>query len=164
MASVFKPTYTKPIPPAAEIVTIKGKPHARLKRRGRTLTVPLTDDGTKLLIERKQWHVRYRDADGRWVTVKGYTDRQATDQLAAELVRRAERKEQGLIDPFEEQRRRPLAEQLADYRAALEGKGNAAGYVGLVFGRLNAVAGDCGWKTLTDLSLAQAQEWLSRQR
>ncbi len=30
MASIYKPTYTKPIPPGAEIVTRKGQPHARL--------------------------------------------------------------------------------------------------------------------------------------
>src|SRR5262245_55579050 len=110
MASIFKPKYTKPIPPGAQIVTRNGKPQARFQRRGKTVVAPLTEDGTKLLLERRQWHVRYKNADNQWQTVRGYTDYKATEQLAGDLERRAARQQQGWIAPNEHHVRLPLLE------------------------------------------------------
>ena len=46
MASIYKPTYTKPMPPDAAIVTRKGRPHARFRNRnGKLRTEPLTKNG-----------------------------------------------------------------------------------------------------------------------
>ena len=44
----------------------------------------------------------------------GYTDRKATDQLAAELERRAARQAEGLIDPYEDHRKRPLLDHMEE--------------------------------------------------
>jgi hypothetical protein len=84
--SLFKPTYTKPIPEAAEIVTKEGKRFARFSDpRGRKVLAPLTEDGTKILLESRKWYVKYKDAAGVERKKPGYTDRGATEQLAANL-------------------------------------------------------------------------------
>src|SRR5262249_14762030 len=95
---------------------------------------------------------------------RGYTDRAATEQLMAELERKAARREQGLVDPFEHHRKRTLSDHLADFRSALAAKGNSAAYVSLVDGRLRALAAGCGWRLLDDLSATQAEVWLASQR
>lgn len=46
----------------------------------------------------------------------------ATEQLAAELERKASRVRAGIIVPAEEHARRPLADHLNDYAAALEAR------------------------------------------
>ncbi len=70
----------------------------------------------------------------------------------------------GMADPYEAHRKRPLADHLSDFRTALSAKGNSPRYVALVLGRVQAVADDCGWQTLNDLSASQADEWLAWQR
>jgi hypothetical protein len=60
----------------------------------------------------------------------------AAQQILAEKVKQAERARAGLSDPqLEEQRERPLAEHLADFRAALESRDKAPRYVDLVVSR-----------------------------
>ena len=87
MASIYKPTYTKPIPPGAEIVTRKGTRYARVRdRRGKLRSEPLTKDGTKLLVEQKKWRIEYADANGIRQRVAGYTDRKATESKALNLL------------------------------------------------------------------------------
>jgi excisionase family DNA binding protein len=164
MARVFKPTYPKPVPTGAKIVNIDGRPHARFRRGGKAVTAPLTEDGTRVLLETRKWYVEVRDAAGVLKKVAGFTDKEATQQLAAELERRAARQQVGLVDPYEVHRRRPLAEHLIDFQTALRAKGNSPDYVELVVSRLRALADGCGWRTLDGLSASQAEEWLDRQR
>jgi hypothetical protein len=160
MARVFKPTYPKPLPADAKIVEHDGRLHARFKdRRGQTVLAPLTEDGQKVLLETRMWYVEYRDANGVLRKVPGFTDRKATDQLAADLEKKAAREIVGLSDPrAEEHIRRPLPEHLTDFRTALEAKGNSPAYVRLVLGRLEAVTAACGWLTVKDVDAEQANE------
>ena len=66
MGFVFKPTWTAPIPQGAERFQKKGAWFARwVNTRGKTVTAPLTEDGTKVLKEAKTYSGRYRDADGK---------------------------------------------------------------------------------------------------
>ena len=83
MASIFRRTYTRPIPPGAEIVTRKGERRARWKdKRGRTKTAPLSEDGREIVLEYRSWYSCYEGANGRRITVKGFPDCEATEQLA----------------------------------------------------------------------------------
>src|SRR5947209_3999988 len=109
MARLFRQPYTKPIPPGAEFITLKGKPHARfVGEDGRAVTAPLTRKGDRIRLLSAKWYVEYRDASGVVQRKPGYTDRKATEQLAAKLERHAARQAEGLLDPFEEHRKRPL--------------------------------------------------------
>jgi hypothetical protein len=90
MASVFRQTYKRPVPPGADIITRKGERLARWKdRRGRTQTAPLSEDGRQVVLEYRCWYIAYQDHTGKRVVEKGYTDRQATEQRARDLERGA---------------------------------------------------------------------------
>src|SRR5262245_49907827 len=99
MASVFKPTRPFKLPVDAILVESEGKPHVHLTERGRSVYYPLTKDGAKYLRPAKRWYVEYRDHNGYLRREKGFTDKKATEALATELERTAERKRVGLIDP-----------------------------------------------------------------
>ena len=91
-------------------------------------------------------------------------DHSRSKQLLNKLLTDATMRRHGIGDPYAEHKRKPLADHLADFRAALSAKGNTEDYIALVSGRLDALAGGCGWQTLDDLSASQAEEWLARQR
>src|SRR5262249_41555828 len=80
------------------------------------------------------------------------------------LVRKAELGKVGIGDPFEEHRKRPLAEHLADYHRELEARGNAPRYVALVASRLADLASGCGFVFIPDLSASRHMDWLADLR
>src|SRR3954453_4304439 len=107
MASLFKPTYTKVNPRTGQKETRKSR----------------------------KWYVKYRDADGIVRRVPGFTDKEATRQLASKLERGTELARVGIFDPFEAHRKRPLSEHLVEFESHLRDKGNGENHVKLVAGR-----------------------------
>lgn len=53
--------------------------------------------------------------DGTPKLVEGYTDKGASQQLGAKLEPAKAQGEQGLVDPFKQHPKRPLAEHVADW-------------------------------------------------
>ncbi len=166
MASLYKPTVTRPLPPDAAVVTHKGKPHVRLKdQRGREVFHPLTADGSRYRAKASKWYGKLKDANGKWVPVKLDTaDKQAAQAKLNKLAAVAERKRLGLFDPQEEHVRRPLADHLADYAAALTAKGDTGQHVTLTRQRLTALFAGCGCVFLADADAARVAEWLTALR
>ena len=82
--------------------------------------VPKGTPGAKRVREKsKTFRGRYRGADGKPRTASLCDDQDAAETMLSELVKRAKREAAGDIDPFEDHRKRPLAEHLADFvRAA----------------------------------------------
>ena len=96
MARIFRQTYTKPTPECAEIFTRKGKKYARFKdRKGKTIIAELSKDGNLIIRETAKWYIEYKGNDGTMKRVAGYTDKIATEQKAAEIVRQEERVHSG---------------------------------------------------------------------
>src|SRR5262245_2349517 len=60
----------------------------------------------------------------------------AAQQLLADLVKKVELGRAGISDPFEEHRKRRLAEHLTDFEADLRAKGNKPKQVRLKIGRI----------------------------
>lgn len=99
MATVFRPTVTKPIPGGAEIVNVGGVRCARWKKRGgKTVTCPLTPDGLKCRYQGENYHIRYTDHTGKQVTAKGPKSLPEAKAMAARLEAAADRIRCGL-DP-----------------------------------------------------------------
>jgi hypothetical protein len=103
MASIYRPSYTRTDPKTGKIIRSK----------------------------LKKWYVKYRDADGIIQRVPGFTNKEATRALAVELERKAARLASGLADPTEDQRKRPLADHLAEWHTDLIGRGNTAKHADL---------------------------------
>src|SRR5215471_6233896 len=133
MASIFRPTYTKIDPKT-------GKKHKR---------------------KAKKYYAQYRDHDGIVRRKPGYTDKEATRQLAARLEKEAARKETGLIDRFEEHRKRPLADHVEDYRRFLASKGNTAEHIQVTCARISKINEACGFAHISDLAELPVAEWLA---
>ena len=164
MPKPFKVFSTRPLPDAAEVVQHEGKPHVRMKDRGRSVLYPLTKDGRGYLRPSKCWYFETRDASGTVKRVKGFADLKATEQLAAETERKASRVKVGLIDPAEEHARRPLVDHLADYAAVLRAKGDTEGHVSHTVQRLKAMFAGCKFGFVSDIDSARVAEWLTALR
>jgi excisionase family DNA binding protein len=164
MPKPFRLHSTRPLPADAVIVTKDGKPHVRMKDRGRTVLYPLTKDGRGYLRPSKVWYYKLRLADNTVVRKKGSTDFQATQQEATDAERRVARQKAGIIDPPEEHARRPLIEHLAPYAAALEAKGNTPKHVRETVARIDTVLAGCGFVKLADVDAARVSHWLNDLR
>src|SRR5262245_48283253 len=110
MPKPYKLFSTRPLPPDAEPVDVDGRPHVRIKDRGRAVVYKLTKDGRSFLKPSRAWHFDIRDANGTVRRVKGFADLRASEQYAADLARKAERVRSGFTDPAEEHARRPLTD------------------------------------------------------
>lgn len=137
MASIYKPTYTKPIPPGAEIVTRKGQRYARYRdRRGKLRTELLTKTGKRLLMKNQFYWAKFTDAQGieaphplRLPNGEGVTDKSVAQELLREVLQRVEREAAGLTDPFVEAASTPMRTVLGRYLRHLRRKGCGRSHV-----------------------------------
>ncbi len=90
MAHLFKVKTTKFLPKNAEIVTKDGEKFVRLKRGGHFTLHPLAPGGKRYTQESRKWYIQYKDSEGVWQRVPGFTDEDATAQRAAELFNPAQ--------------------------------------------------------------------------
>src|SRR5262245_17851258 len=163
--SASKRAMTKPIPEGAEIITVKGKPHARfLDDDGRRVTAPLTKKGDCIRLKSAKWYGEYRDADGILHREPLSTDRVAAQQMLAERVKKAELGRAGIIDPFEAHRKRPLAEHLDEWEAALLAGGATAKHVRQTVACARRALDACGVVFMGDLSASRVQQYLAGLR
>ena len=120
MGSVYRQTYTKPFPPSAEIVTVKGKKFARVKpKRGKANLFPITtgkDGEPRIVCESATFVAKYRDGGGHVVKVStGCREEDAARSVLGKLERRAELVKSKVITPAEDATADHLAEPLADH-------------------------------------------------
>ncbi len=164
MPKPFKLSSTRPLPPDAELIDHEGRPHVRMKERGRAVLFALTKDGRNYLRPSKCWYFKCRDRHGTVRRIKGFGDLKATEQLAAEMERKASRVRSGFTDPAEEHARRPLAEHLKDYAGHLEAKGNVAVHNRATVSKISAMLSGCGFAFLSDVDPGKVSTWLAELR
>lgn len=136
MSNLFKPSYTK----------VDRKTGQKSRRKSR------------------KWYGQFTDPDGEVHRVPLCNDKTAAQALLNEHVRKAERKMAGLIDPFEEHRKRPLVDHLEDFRRSLDVKENTGKHVQQTHSRLTKLCEGCQFRTLKDLSASKAADWLADKR
>ena len=146
MASVYRPTVIRYLNAQGQQVP-KGTPGAKRVRE-----------------KSKTFRGRYRGADGKTRTASLCDDQDGAETMLNELVTRAKREARGDIDPFEDHRKRLLAEHLEDFREFLESKGNTASHVALTVNRVSAAFEGSGFKGLADLNAGRVANWLSDRR
>jgi integrase len=73
------------------------------------------------------WYYRFTDENGRKVERKGYTDRRATEQLAATVEQKVSLVAAGLVNPqdiaYQNHAARPLVDHIDDWEAGLRAQG-----------------------------------------
>jgi len=164
MPKPFKPTRPFPLPPDAEIVERDGRPHVRMKERGRTVFYPLSKDGRQYLKLARCYYFDIRDENGVVRRVKGSTDKAVTEQMIADWQRRIERRKLGYADPAEEHATRPLLDHLKDYTEHLEAKGNVAAHTKATVSKIAAIIKGCGFTFPRDLDAGKVSGWLTALR
>jgi hypothetical protein len=80
------------------------------------------------------------------------------------LVRKAELGKSGIADPFAEHRKRPLAEHLDEWEAALLASGATAKHVNQTVASVRRVLDGCGFVFMADLSGSRVQQFLADLR
>ncbi len=170
MGTVYRKTFTKPVPPSAETFTRKGQRFARWKdRKGKTRTAPLTtgkDGADRLTLESPYYVAKYRNGAGIVVEEStGCRDETAARSVLADLERRAELIKAGVMTAAEsavsEHQGKPLAEHFGAFDEHLRAKGVTRIHredTGRYLGRL---AADCSFARLADLDGEALEKWLA---
>jgi len=172
MGTVFKKTFTKPLPAGAELFTREGQQFARwkdTKGKNRKALVTASKDGhARILIEAKTYTAKYRDGGlvVREVST-GCRDEQAARSVLAELERRAELVKAGVMTPQEDQiadhQAIALAEHFDGFEATLRSKGVTDAHRKETRRCLDRLATECMFRRLSDLKRGTLEKWLTQE-
>lgn len=132
---------------------------ANLYKKPIIVTDPKT--GKKVKRKSKKWWGRYRDEFGMEKRVPLATDKTAAQTMLNERVKKAEQRQAGIIDRFDEHRKRPIGEHVADFEKHMTAKGNSPEQVKLVAVRCRRIIAACGATRYGDLSASRVQGFLA---
>jgi integrase len=110
------------------------------------------------------WYVDYKTADATRKRVKGFKDKAATAQLAAELERKAELARTGIIDRYAEDRKKPLKQHLEDFHQSLLAKGGTVAHAKQTKNRAEQIINRCKFAIWTDISASKVERCLAALR
>src|SRR6516165_263608 len=94
---------------------------ASLYKKPVAVTDPKT--GQKMKTKSKKWWGRYRDENGAERRAPLAADKAAAQAMLNGLVKTVERRMAGIVDRFDEHRRRPVMDHLLDFERHLKSKG-----------------------------------------
>jgi integrase len=177
MATVFRKTYTQPLPKHVEIVERRGRRMAMwFDRRGRRKYDEITrgrNGEVKIIRQSPTYFARFRDADGvERIESTGCKDEQAARQVLADIVRRIEHLKAGIITPDQDRQanhaERPISRHVADYLEHLKaktvrGRRVSAKHRANVERHLNKIVADCRFHLLGDVTRSAMEKWMNRQ-
>jgi integrase/recombinase XerD len=123
-----------------------------------------TDRATGQKKKLAKWYGKYRDAAGVLVRAPLSENKQAAQQMLANLVKQAELERAGVVDPFARHSKRPLIEHLDEWEAELRSGDCTAAGVSLRVGRARRLIVGCGFAFIADISGSEAEKWLGRLR
>jgi integrase len=120
--------------------------------------------GKRIRKQSQYWYIDYKTADGTRKRIKGFKDKTATTQLAAQLEREAEQAQVGIIDRYKEHRKRPLAEHIEDFEQSLLAKGGTAKNAKQVKTRVKRIFEECKFTFWDDIQASKVQHAVSGLR
>ncbi|MEW6744792.1 MAG: tyrosine-type recombinase/integrase [Planctomycetota bacterium] len=129
----------------------------------RHISTKTTATGEKVRIKSKKWYIRYRDADGKLVTKPGYTDKDATRQLAARLERESAQEKEGLSS-CRSAKKKSLAELLEDYISHLYSKNDSQKHAKATENGIKRILEACGFNQIRDLERGKLEQHLRSLR
>jgi len=169
MASVYRKSYTKPLPADAELFTRRGQEFARWRVGGKLRTARVTTGKKgelRLRIESETFTAKYRDGSGIvQESATGCRDKTAAQAVLRDLVARAERVKSGLVsaddDAAIDNQHTPLVELLAVYVENLRAKGRSAAHIADCERLAKRAFSECGFVALRDIAAEPLQRWLT---
>ena len=120
--------------------------------------------GRKARGRSKKWWGKYRDASGMIRRVPLATDKGVAQMMLSEKVRQVEREKAGLVDPTDEQRKRPLSQHLTEFKRYLQNKGVTPKQVQTAINQTQSIVGSNKWKLIGDISASGTLEILGELR
>jgi hypothetical protein len=169
MGTVYKETFTKPLPAGAKIIVRKGQRLAEwIDAKGKRRTASLTAAGDRITIEAGTYSAKYRDGSGivRKVST-GCRDESAARSILGKMERRAELVKGEVLTAAEDatvdHQGTPLADHIAAYLLKLEAEGVSAMHRDNVRRALHRLASDCQVKRLGNLARESLERWLVSQ-
>jgi integrase len=172
VGTVFRKTFTKPLPAGAEIIVRKGERFARWKDhkgKQRTAAVTVGKDGSeRVILETPYFVAKYRDGANRVREVAtGCRDETAARQVLADLERKAELVRSKVITAAEaaigDHQAAPFGIHVDAYLAHLEAKGACKEHRAERSRQLLRLATDCAFGQLADLRRESLERWLAAQ-
>jgi integrase len=118
--------------------------------------------GRKVREKSQKWYGQFKDSDGRTVRKPLCEDKTAAQALLTEEVRKANRIAAGIIDKFEDQRKRPLAVHLDEFEASLRHKGCTPRHVLLLMSRVRRIVTGCKFQMIRDLEGSAVERFLAK--
>ncbi len=164
MATLFRPTRPYPLPANTEIVDKDGKPHARIRDRGKWVLFPLSVDRTQYLKPAAKWAADVRLADGTRRRMRFSPNRDASAVMLADLIKKIEAERSGVRDQYADHRVRPLNELLAEYKQHHNDRGNTPKQAEQTRRRCELVFEGNGFVLLSDLDTTAVERWLADRR
>jgi integrase len=173
MGTVYRKTFTKPLPAGAEIIVRKGERLARCKdAKGKARTAPMvgTDaaEPNRIIVSAGTYTAKYRDGNGIVIECStGCRDQDAARRVLAEMERRAELVKAGVVTAAESavahHQSTPLSVHLAAYLDHLHAKGASKMHRDNVRRQLERLAAECSFSKLADLGRDALEKWLAAQ-
>jgi len=170
MASVFKPTYLRPIPDGAKRCKLKGKPAVRYTdQRGKVHVNAVHFDRRgkptgKMVCRQSRYWMRWNLPDGTERREKGFTDKGATEQEAARREREAAQAAAGMLVVDTKHLQAPIQSHVDAWIEDLERRGRVADYTRVVRARVEAVIDACEWLTLRNVTAESFLKWLAGRK
>ncbi len=129
-------------------------------------TTTVKKNGKPVKIKRKTrcWYIEYRNADDVLRRVKGFKDKTATRQLADQLERKVALAAVGIVDRYEEHKKRPLTEHLEDFENALRADQLTENHVVTTRRRAEVVMSSCGFVRWNDISASSVQQFVVKMK
>jgi len=173
MASVFRKTYTKPLPDSAEAFTRKGERFARWKDgKGKKRTAPLISGRNgldRIVVKAGTYTAKYRDSSGVVQEVAtGCRDETAARSVLSDLQRRMELIKANVITAAEDaiagHQNIQLHEHITAYIEHQKAKELNAVRITNTQSRLKRIAEECGFLWLSDLNTEALSRWLTARK
>ena len=168
MGTVYKKTFTKPLPAGAKIIVRKGQRLAEwIDTKGKRRTAQLTTAGDRIAVEAGTYMAKYRDGSGIVKEVAtGCRDESAARSILGKLERRAELVKGEVLSASEDavidHQNTPLADHIAAFIDHQKAKG-VSRRLNDTRSQLQRVAADCGFRRLADLDATALEAGLLEQ-
>ena len=169
MGTVFKKTFTKPLPAGADLFTREGQQYAKWKdAKGKTRKAIVTaskQGEPRILVQSRTYFAKYRDG-GRTVRVVSTEcrDEQAARSVLADLERRAELVKAGVMTASEDatamHQGTPLQAHLDAYAEHMRARGLSPTHRAYTKKHLQRIKGECGFAALKDFDREAFERWL----